>query len=74
MIEKAVKDNPGAEGLILGGHGLFTWGMTQRECYLNSIRTIDQMGEFIQAHQAKKDHCSEDIEAAPAGRSQKNRC
>jgi rhamnose utilization protein RhaD (predicted bifunctional aldolase and dehydrogenase)/NAD(P)-dependent dehydrogenase (short-subunit alcohol dehydrogenase family) len=54
LIERAVKDNAGAEGLILGGHGLFTWGMTQRECYLNSIHTIDQMGEFIQRHQAKK--------------------
>ena len=54
LIEKAANDNPGLEGLILGGHGLFTWGMTHRECYLNSVRTIDQMGEFIQAHQAKK--------------------
>jgi len=54
LIENAVKENPGAEGLILGGHGLFTWGMTQRECYLNSVRTIDQMGEFIQRHQDKK--------------------
>src|SRR5579872_2268044 len=54
MIERAVKDNPGAEGLILGGHGLFTWGNTQRECYLNSIRTIDEMGEFISEHQKKK--------------------
>ena len=55
MIERAVKDNPGVEGLILGGHGLFTWGMTQRECYLNSVRTIDQMGEFIVRHQAKRE-------------------
>ncbi|MGA8026778.1 MAG: bifunctional rhamnulose-1-phosphate aldolase/short-chain dehydrogenase [Bryobacteraceae bacterium] len=54
LIEEAVKDNPGAEGLILGGHGLFTWGTMQRECYLNSIRTIDQMGEFIQRHREKK--------------------
>src|SRR6476660_1938352 len=29
MLERAVKENPGVEGLILGGHGLFTWGMTQ---------------------------------------------
>ncbi len=54
LIEKALKDNPGCDGLILGSHGLFTWGETQRECYLNSIRTIDQMGEFILEHQAKK--------------------
>jgi len=53
LIERAVKENPGVEGLILGGHGLFTWGMTQRDCYLNSVHTIDQMGEFIQQHQAK---------------------
>ena len=54
LVERAVRDHPGAEGLILGGHGLFTWGMTQRECYLNSIHTIDEMGEFILAHQARK--------------------
>ena len=54
LIEKAVRERTEAEGLILGGHGLFTWGMTQRDCYLNSIHTIDQMGEFILQHQAKK--------------------
>jgi rhamnose utilization protein RhaD (predicted bifunctional aldolase and dehydrogenase)/NAD(P)-dependent dehydrogenase (short-subunit alcohol dehydrogenase family) len=54
LIERAVKDNPDVEGLVLGGHGLFTWGTTQRECYLNSIHTIDQMGEFIRQHQAKR--------------------
>jgi len=47
LIEKAVNDNPGADGILLGGHGLFTWGATQHECYLSSIFTIDQMGEFI---------------------------
>jgi rhamnose utilization protein RhaD (predicted bifunctional aldolase and dehydrogenase)/NAD(P)-dependent dehydrogenase (short-subunit alcohol dehydrogenase family) len=54
LLERAVHKNPGVEGLILGGHGLFTWGTTQRECYLNSIRTIDQMGQFVLRHQAKK--------------------
>jgi rhamnose utilization protein RhaD (predicted bifunctional aldolase and dehydrogenase)/NAD(P)-dependent dehydrogenase (short-subunit alcohol dehydrogenase family) len=65
LIEKAVKQNSGVEGLILGGHGLFTWGMTQRECYLNSIRTIDQMGEFIHGHQEKKGQLFGGIERAP---------
>src|SRR5689334_12246356 len=54
LIERAVHEHPDAEGLILGGHGLFTWGTTQRECYLNSIHTIDQMGQFVLRHQAKK--------------------
>ena len=51
MLEAVVKANPGCDGVLLGSHGLFTWGYTQRECYLNSVRTIDQMGEFILRHQ-----------------------
>src|SRR5207248_522156 len=51
MLERAVQENPGAEGIVLGSHGLFTWGDTQRECYVNSIETIDQMGQFIAAHE-----------------------
>ena len=53
QLESVVKENPGCDGVLLGSHGLFTWGNTQRECYLNSIHTIDQMGEFINEHQAK---------------------
>src|SRR6266481_9217305 len=51
LIEKAVRENPGIDGVLLGGHGLFTWCETQRDCYLSSIHTIDQMGEFIAKHQ-----------------------
>jgi rhamnose utilization protein RhaD (predicted bifunctional aldolase and dehydrogenase)/NAD(P)-dependent dehydrogenase (short-subunit alcohol dehydrogenase family) len=54
LIEKAVRENPGTDGIILGGHGLFTWGNTQRECYLNSVRTIDEMGEFIAEHKKRR--------------------
>jgi rhamnose utilization protein RhaD (predicted bifunctional aldolase and dehydrogenase)/NAD(P)-dependent dehydrogenase (short-subunit alcohol dehydrogenase family) len=53
MLRAAVQEHPGCEGIILGGHGLFTWGATQQECYLSSIRTIDQMGEFIRQHEAR---------------------
>jgi len=54
MIEQAVRENSGTDGILLGGHGLFTWGMSQRDCYLSSIHTIDQMGEFIAKHQSQK--------------------
>ena len=66
LIERAVKDNAGADGLILGGHGLFTWGTTQRDCYLNSIHTIDQMGEFILKHQSNKGSLFGGVEHGPA--------
>jgi rhamnose utilization protein RhaD (predicted bifunctional aldolase and dehydrogenase) len=54
MLQRAVEATPGCDGLILGGHGLFTWGETQKACYLSSIRTIDEMGDFIQEHTAGK--------------------
>lgn len=50
MLKRAVEATPGCDGLILGGHGLFTWGETQHECYMSSIRTIDEMGDFMQEH------------------------
>jgi rhamnose utilization protein RhaD (predicted bifunctional aldolase and dehydrogenase)/NAD(P)-dependent dehydrogenase (short-subunit alcohol dehydrogenase family) len=50
MLRQAVKDNPECDGIVLGGHGLFTWGETQRECYLNTLTVIDQIGQFIERH------------------------
>jgi len=47
MLRRAVEAQPDCEGIVLGSHGLFTWGTTQAECYRNSIRTIDQMGQFV---------------------------
>ncbi len=55
MLKHAVEAQPGCDGVILGGHGLFTWGDTQRECYLNTITIIDQLTEFIEKHLAEKD-------------------
>jgi rhamnose utilization protein RhaD (predicted bifunctional aldolase and dehydrogenase)/NAD(P)-dependent dehydrogenase (short-subunit alcohol dehydrogenase family) len=54
IMRKAVEANPGCDGIVLGGHGLFTWGQTQRECYLNTLTVIDQIGQFIQRHAIKK--------------------
>ena len=50
MLREAVRSHPGCDGIVLGGHGLFTWGDTQRDCYLSSVKTIDQMGEFVEEH------------------------
>jgi rhamnose utilization protein RhaD (predicted bifunctional aldolase and dehydrogenase)/NAD(P)-dependent dehydrogenase (short-subunit alcohol dehydrogenase family) len=54
MMKRAVTENPGCDGIVLGGHGLFTWGQTQRECYLNTLTVIDQLGQFIERHGEKK--------------------
>src|SRR5580693_7617060 len=50
MMENAVKTYPSCDGIVLGGHGLFTWGDTQRDCYLNTITIIDQIGQFVRSH------------------------
>jgi len=54
MIRRVVQENPGCEGIVLGGHGLFTWGDTQQQCYENTITMIDQLGQFIVGHVEKK--------------------
>jgi len=54
MMKQAVEANPGCDGVVLGGHGLFTWGDTQRECYLNTVTIIDQLGRFVLEHVEKR--------------------
>ena len=54
MLKRAVEAQPGCDGVILGGHGLFTWGETQRDCYLNTIGIIDELTTFIEGQLAKK--------------------
>jgi rhamnose utilization protein RhaD (predicted bifunctional aldolase and dehydrogenase)/NAD(P)-dependent dehydrogenase (short-subunit alcohol dehydrogenase family) len=52
MLQSAVEQHPDAEGIILASHGLFTWGATSRECYLNTSAIIDDLGAFVLEHQA----------------------
>jgi len=66
VMRKAIADNPGCDGIVLGGHGLFTWGQTPRECYLNTITLIDQIGQFIHNHGLVKGPIRYGGEAVPA--------
>ena len=50
MLHDAVEANPECDGIVLGGHGLFTWGETPLECYVQSLTVIDQLGEFVSEH------------------------
>lgn len=50
MLRRAVEETPGCDGVVLGGHGLFTWGPTSRECYENTLAVIDQLGQFVLEH------------------------
>jgi rhamnulose-1-phosphate aldolase/alcohol dehydrogenase len=47
-LKECVDENPGIRGIILGSHGLFTWGNTAYECYINSLEVIEQCAEYIE--------------------------
>lgn len=54
QLELYLSDHPGIKGIILGGHGLFTWGETSRECYQNSLQVIrEAMAHVEKAEQEK---------------------
>jgi len=47
QLEKCLIENPGIRGIVLGSHGLFTWGDTSYECYINSLEVIEMASEYI---------------------------
>ena len=38
--------NPKLKGIVLAGHGLFTWGDTAKECYRQTLRIIQNGGRL----------------------------
>ena len=48
QLEKCLEDNPGIRGIVLGSHGLFTWGDTSYESYINSLEVIEMASEYIE--------------------------
>ena len=38
---------PGLRGIVLEGHGLFTWGDTAEACYLTTIEMIARAAEYL---------------------------
>jgi rhamnulose-1-phosphate aldolase/alcohol dehydrogenase len=49
QLEAYCKANPGIRGLILAGHGLFTWGDTARSCYDNTVAVIEKANAWLAA-------------------------
>jgi rhamnose utilization protein RhaD (predicted bifunctional aldolase and dehydrogenase)/NAD(P)-dependent dehydrogenase (short-subunit alcohol dehydrogenase family) len=54
LMRNAVESAPGCDGLVLAGHGIFTWGNSSRECYLSSLRVIDHLGQLVLPRVAQK--------------------
>jgi rhamnulose-1-phosphate aldolase/alcohol dehydrogenase len=53
QLEKIVADNPGLRGVILGGHGLFTWGETSYASYINTLEVVEMAATYLEANYGK---------------------
>ncbi len=53
-LKECLDKNPGIRGIMLGSHGLFTWGETSYECYINSLEVIERCAEYIESMAAKQ--------------------
>jgi rhamnulose-1-phosphate aldolase/alcohol dehydrogenase len=54
QLKACLEANPGIRGIMLGSHGLFTWGNTAYECYINSLEVIEACAEYIESKVKEK--------------------
>lgn len=47
-LKACLDNNPGIKGIMLGSHGLFTWGDTAHESYINTLEVVEKCAEFIE--------------------------
>ncbi len=71
-LRQCLNENPGIRGIMLGSHGLFTWGETAFECYINTLEVVEQCAQYIEEKVAAKGHPfgGEKIKAASKGERQ----
>lgn len=53
-LRQCLDNNPGIRGIMLGSHGLFTWGDTAYESYVNTLEVIETCAEYLEQNFGKK--------------------
>ena len=53
-LKQCLDENPGIRGIMLGSHGLFTWGDTAYESYINTLEVIEQCAAYLEENYGKK--------------------
>ena len=53
-LEEIAKSDPNLKGVILGQHGLFTWGDTSKECYDLTISIIQRAADWFENNKTKE--------------------
>jgi len=54
QLRQCLDENPGIRGIMLGSHGLFTWGDTALESYLNTLEVIETCAAYLEDNYGKK--------------------
>jgi rhamnulose-1-phosphate aldolase/alcohol dehydrogenase len=49
-LEQVSQENPELKGIILEGHGLFTWGDTSKSCYETTLAIIKRAEDWLAAN------------------------
>jgi rhamnulose-1-phosphate aldolase/alcohol dehydrogenase len=60
MAEK----HPEYVGVVLGGHGLFTWGKTSKEAYTTTLRVIQQAADWLATNEKQPSFGGPRVETA----------
>jgi rhamnulose-1-phosphate aldolase/alcohol dehydrogenase len=53
-LKQCLDDNPGIRGIMLGSHGLFTWGNTAYESYINTLEVVERCAGYLEENYGKK--------------------
>lgn len=53
-LKQCLDENPGIRGIMLGSHGLFTWGDTAYESYINTLEVIERCAQYLEDNYGKK--------------------
>lgn len=54
QLKQCLDENPGIRGIMLGSHGLFTWGNTAYESYVNTLEVVEKCAAYLEENFGKK--------------------
>src|ERR1700743_2476330 len=54
QLKQCLDETPNARGIMLGSHGLFTWGDTAYESYVNTLEVIERCAAYLEENYGKK--------------------
>ncbi len=66
-LGEMAKANPELVGVVLGSHGLFTWGHTAKECYDTTLRIINKAAVWLDRNREKPAFKGEKVQSLSDG-------